>query len=65
MPCARVHAGNRQSLEVDWSHLVSFSQRLAMAIVDAPGIVRCCLSEPLTPPYKLPGISASVNCLDW
>lgn len=32
-------AGNKQSLEVDWRHLVSWSVKLAMAVVDAPKVV--------------------------
>ncbi|EIE26454.1 MCM-domain-containing protein, partial [Coccomyxa subellipsoidea C-169] len=30
---------NKQSLEVDWRHLVSWSVKLAMAVVDAPKVV--------------------------
>ena len=64
MPClARMHAGNRQSLEVDWKHLVAFSQRLAMAIVDAPAIVRCCPYRPLAPLPLCPLVErAAFNC---
>lgn len=32
-------AGNKQSLEVDWPHLVRWSVKLAMATVDAPKVV--------------------------
>lgn len=35
----RCHAGNKQSLEVDWRHLVSWSVKLAMATVDSPKVV--------------------------
>ena len=33
------HADNKQSLEVEFEHLVHWSQKLAIAVVDAPKIV--------------------------
>jgi DNA replication licensing factor MCM2 len=39
MRVRRHRAGNKQSLEVEWRHLVSWSMKLAMATVDVPKTV--------------------------